>query len=485
MDEEQQLKIKQVVIQNFRGITTKETFELDNLNILIGENGLCKTTILEAIHYAFNPTYAQSHITYDDFTNGSDNPIIIEIYFNNDIPVKFQYGFQYKTILFDKIGLHISKRNSNKGLKKSLNSGFVFHHYLLPKNQEKSEKGWNVKDTNGDRQTLTLLQAREALNEIPIKCSYFNTDREKQIVKGYNTSLSSVFDDFNWRFLKNLDEENKGLYNQLKIDLEQFISSHIDENIQEKTLSSINSKLKSNFNLPTIDISLFGKDAPFNSAFLSNKSIGTDLPISKLGSGIEMITSIVLLETLANLSKNNLILLIDEPELHLHPALQKKLLEYMKDISKNTQIIFTTHSPYMFKDCENKKNIKLIYRGNVEKNKTLFPWGQTWGQINYFLYHLPTIEFFNELYGYLQEKFNLKTSVNVDNFLLNYNVQIDREWKRYDKDKIKIERHTFVSYIRNIIHHPENKLNTQYTEEELKQAIEVIIPLLLEEQKQG
>lgn len=35
-----------------------------------------------------------------------------------------------------------------------------------------------------------------------------------------------------------------------------------------------------------------------------------------------MIVALVFLETLASLSKENIVILIDEPELHLHPILQ-------------------------------------------------------------------------------------------------------------------------------------------------------------------
>ena len=37
---------------------------------------------------------------------------------------------------------------------------------------------------------------------------------------------------------------------------------------------------------------------------------------------------------------------IDEPELSLHPALQKKVLSLLKEYSKDRQIIISTHSPY-------------------------------------------------------------------------------------------------------------------------------------------
>lgn len=45
-------------------------------------------------------------------------------------------------------------------------------------------------------------------------------------------------------------------------------------------------------------------------------------------------------------SKENDIILIDEPELSLHPALQKRVIKLLEDFSKDRQIIITTHSPY-------------------------------------------------------------------------------------------------------------------------------------------
>ncbi len=42
-----------------------------------------------------------------------------------------------------------------------------------------------------------------------------------------------------------------------------------------------------------------------------------------------------------------LILLLDEPGLNLHASAQKDLMRLMEDIAGHSQIIFTTHSPYM------------------------------------------------------------------------------------------------------------------------------------------
>ena len=39
-------------------------------------------------------------------------------------------------------------------------------------------------------------------------------------------------------------------------------------------------------------------------------------------------------------------ILIDEPEISLHPDLQRKLFSLLVEYSKDKQIIVSTHSPY-------------------------------------------------------------------------------------------------------------------------------------------
>ena len=95
-------------------------------------------------------------------------------------------------------------------------------------------------------------------------------------------------------------------------------------------------------------MSFIDSGAPFNSAFLAQDSEELDLSITSLGSGIEMIISLLFLETLASLSKGRIVVLMDEPELHLHPSLQEKFAEYIKSFSQEKQVFVSTHSPYLF-----------------------------------------------------------------------------------------------------------------------------------------
>lgn len=64
------------------------------------------------------------------------------------------------------------------------------------------------------------------------------------------------------------------------------------------------------------------------------------------GLGEGLVSLLFLVEALLNSSPDKL-LVIDEPELSLHPQLQRNLLEIILEKSKNSQIVCATHSPEM------------------------------------------------------------------------------------------------------------------------------------------
>lgn len=88
-----------------------------------------------------------------------------------------------------------------------------------------------------------------------------------------------------------------------------------------------------------------------------------------LGDGV--ITVIRILLHLYTADNNPLI--IDEPELSLHPAAQKKLLKLIGEFSKNRQIILSTHSPY-FINWEYLRNGATLNRvvKNEDKDSSVF-----------------------------------------------------------------------------------------------------------------
>jgi CRISPR-associated exonuclease Cas4 len=54
-----------------------------------------------------------------------------------------------------------------------------------------------------------------------------------------------------------------------------------------------------------------------------------------------------------------LIFALEEPELYLHPQLQRSVYDSLKDISKNHQVLYCTHSPF-FVDLNNYRDITLL-----------------------------------------------------------------------------------------------------------------------------
>ncbi|MCG0050223.1 AAA family ATPase [Priestia aryabhattai] len=103
-----------------------------------------------------------------------------------------------------------------------------------------------------------------------------------------------------------------------------------------------------------------------------------EIPFNYLSSGYRACLSILLgiikqtevTSALKDVHSFNGVILIDELDLHLHPAWQAKLIEILKWLVPEAQIIATTHSPHIIQVAKQNEIIALAYH-NQKKNEII------------------------------------------------------------------------------------------------------------------
>jgi predicted ATP-dependent endonuclease of OLD family len=484
------MKISEITIKNFRSIgPTGVTIQPSDLTILIGDNGTSKTTVIEAINYCLSPTFLGGKLKHSDFYNGEDGEIEIIVTFDSTFEVALPDGYTKQNISCKSVVLKAHKRERAAN-GRAFSDVVVTDHYVLPE-APRGASGWSITRGSGRPFNFSehLLSFPVDSTDLP-RAFYFSKSRDRQIKSGYSSSISSVIDDLNWRFAKK--DRTKDATDKFAVRKGEFEDNIVEEtegDTVSKTFEALNTKLGA-LNIDPVDLSFLDANAPYDSLFLAKKLSALDLPVSSLGSGIEMIVCLLFLETMASLSREKIIILIDEPEMHLHPTLQDNLMKYLNELAENQQIIFSTHSPYFFKNGLSNENccVLLAKRDTTgainissasQDSYTLFPWSPSWGEINYRAYGIPTLELHNELYGRIQEIESKPKEAEVEQFFEGNGFLKSKVWVRVSNGVAETGYDaTLMTFVRNTIHHPENRQNSNYTYVELEESIKNMIGII-------
>lgn len=84
---------------------------------------------------------------------------------------------------------------------------------------------------------------------------------------------------------------------------------------------------------------------------------------TELGEGIQNALVLSILQAFEERRKQGAIFLIEEPEMFLHPQMQRSLYKTLREIGKTNQVIYTTHSPH-FVTIPEYHEVLLVRKGD-------------------------------------------------------------------------------------------------------------------------
>lgn len=215
-------------------------------------------------------------------------------------------------------------------------------------------------------------------NENNPKIVYMPTEINFERVNKVDSTLNFVPD------FQNVIDQN------MTQNIPSFIATKINKEIfknRNKTIGEVIDKvcddINSIFYVMDLDVKLMGLSETSETKPIFRNSLGNEFDITGLSSGEKQLFMRAL--ALKFLEVNNSVILIDEPEISLHPQWQRKIIDVYESIGKNNQLIIATHSPHIIGDIESKQlrvikkekdGIKLV--NNRELNET---YGKSIGDI--------------------------------------------------------------------------------------------------------
>ncbi|MBI4652122.1 AAA family ATPase [Candidatus Desantisbacteria bacterium] len=329
--------LSKISIKGYKGIRDLEVEFNPNINIIIGENGSCKSALIDSIRLLYNLGNQQKDIfvSEDDFYYDKDSKKTltkIEISYQFRDLSEAQKGAYYEFMVlaedpkhdYINIGLSYEYRENRypdfsyytgavDGQKAEFKTFELFQHYYLGA----------LRDSTKD-----LLRIKGNILGGLIKRSIDRNGTSKnfeQIISTANNELLKQKEVLDAR--ENINQNLKKIY-------KQYIENQVGLLIEPSKLDYIVNVIK-----PYLPFSL--KELAGDGLQLCQNSLGFNnlIYIATILGDID--------QRIKDEPLTHYALLIEEPEAHLHPQLQLSLYSFLKETNKcdNSQLFITTHSP--------------------------------------------------------------------------------------------------------------------------------------------
>jgi len=128
-----------------------------------------------------------------------------------------------------------------------------------------------------------------------------------------------------------------------------------------EVIDSVCNNINDIFSIMNLDVKLIGLSEDNETKPIFKNSLGKEFDITELSSGEKQLFLRAL--SLKFLEVNNSVILIDEPEISLHPQWQRKIINLYESIGENNQLIIATHSPHVIGNITSDK-LRVMVRDN-------------------------------------------------------------------------------------------------------------------------
>ena len=504
--------LKSIQLKNFKGYLG-ESQEIEfaipdgtpgsGLNILVGENNGGKSTLLEAIFFLYNNS--QQGQIESNKKSPDDKCAVIGKFTSpelSEIVSKFTSNQKHTTSIQNKI-------ISDEYLKVQRSSSNAKTLYFLNETEGFESKGENITGIDTALSSYFDLYSIKASDDPQQLASYGSKTFTKNLLESIfkNATETEEYQALKKAFDCFFNTSESSLKQQIR-EVEKNLTNELNAFFGEGSVS---------FQIPTPDVNSIVKNLD-----MTIDAAGANVPLKEHGNGLQRMVAFALLVVWANCQEKNptkteskpYALILDEPEICMHPRAQQMLLRALLTLSQTHQVFVSTHSPLFLHlpeikntnliTCKNEDGIRKAH--NIKDFANLFSWSPSWSEIAWFAYQMPSVEFHNELWGEIDvfiknlanknEETNNK-SINdkkldtiirkISSNLLKEKIQLENwinDKSKNTKNKTNANNDYFsICYcVRNAIHHLENCITNPKPRDiidiHLQQSIQHLIPLL-------
>jgi len=404
------MKIARITIENFRSIKEPVSFEIPKIGlrycyILLGINETGKSNILYAISLLNKELEINYGIDCNKEAEEAEEDILITYdlkvenldFYKNKLKEKEIDNGLIKNINIEKIERKVSIDKDKKDNERNdfihmyLKDNKKFTGFVLKEGKVEIKTDNNTEKDEAGNETNTLT--KEKLEEY-IEDNFFDLFEEgipevifwksdpkylinqridlNQFKENYSLSipLKNCFqiagiEDIKGKVEKIIDNPAKSV--QLEQKLGESVTKHINNIWPEH-------KISVKFSIDNMQLSFLVED---------NDNSLPKYEVLQRSDGFKHFISILLNLSVEAKRIKNKIVLIDEPEIHLHPSGQKYLRDELLRIAKDNIVFFATHSIYMVdkknldrhfsvKKAESKTTIIQVEKDNPYKEEVLY-----------------------------------------------------------------------------------------------------------------